>query len=186
MDRLDDPVGNVPGHSEAHTNKVEDLAKIPDGELAHSALQRIAACHPSRTAVEDISGARITYSGLAIKMNQLAGLLRERGLVLEQIVPIMLEKSINTIVAMFGILVAGGAFLPLGPENPRERNLGILEDSGAKLVITDQLNADFFKGTPYEVVIIDAVSWDTIPLQRQIVPGLNPNSLAYVIYTSGR
>ncbi|GIC87449.1 putative nonribosomal peptide synthase [Aspergillus udagawae] len=185
MDRLDDPVGNVPGHSEAHTNKVKDLAKIPDGELAHSALQRIAACHPSRTAVEDISGARITYSGLAIKMNQLAGLLRERGLVLEQIVPIMLEKSINTIVAMFGILVAGGAFLPLGPENPRERNLGILEDSGAKLVITDQLNADFFKGTPYEVVILDAVSWDTIPLQRQIVPGLNPNSLAYVIYTSG-
>lgn len=146
----------------------------------------MAASHPSRTAVEDISGARITYAGLAIKMNQLAGLLRERGLELEQIVPIMLEKSINTIVAMFGILVAGGAFLPLGPENPRERNLGILEDCGAKLVIADQLNADYFKGTSYEVIVIDAIAWDTIPLQRQVVPGLNPNSLAYVIYTSGR
>ncbi|KAF7128709.1 hypothetical protein CNMCM5793_003560 [Aspergillus hiratsukae] len=176
MDRLDDPVGNVPA---------EDPAESPDGELAHSALQRIAASHPSRTAVEDISGARITYAGLAIKMNQLAALLRERGLLLDQIVPIMLEKSINTIVAMFGILVAGGAFSPLGPENPRERNLGILEDSGAKLVITDQLNVEFFKGTSCEVIIIDAVAWDTIPLQRQIVPGLNPNSLAYVIYTSG-
>ncbi|PKX88642.1 putative nonribosomal peptide synthase [Aspergillus novofumigatus IBT 16806] len=185
MERLDDPADNVPDHCEAHANKVEDPAESLDGELAHSALQRIAASHPSWTAVEDISGARITYAGLAIKMNQLAGLLRERGVVLEQIVPIMLEKSINTIVAMFGILVAGGAFLPLGPENPRERNLGILEDSGAKLVITDQLNAEFFKGTSYEVIIIDAVSWDTIPLQRQIVPGLNPKSLAYVIYTSG-
>ncbi|KAF4181180.1 hypothetical protein CNMCM7927_000746 [Aspergillus lentulus] len=184
MERLDDPVGNVPV-SEGQTIRVEDPAESPDAELAHSALQRIAASHPSWTAVEDIAGARITYAGLAIKMNQLAGLLRERGLELEQIVPIMLEKSINTIVAIFGILVAGGAFLPLGPENPRERNLGILEDSGAKLVITDQLNADFFEGTSYEVVIIDAVAWDTIPLQRQVVPGLNPNSLAYVIYTSG-
>lgn len=185
MERVDDPVGNVPV-SEGQTIKVEDPAESPDAELAHSALQRIAASHPSWTAVEDIAGARITYAGLTIKMNQLAGLLRERGLELEQIVPIMLEKSINTIVAMFGILVAGGAFLPLGPENPRERNLGILEDSGAKLVITDQVNAEFFEGTSYEVIIIDAVAWDTIPLQRQVVPGLNPNSLAYVIYTSGR
>jgi amino acid adenylation domain-containing protein len=185
METLDDPVGNVPV-SEGQTIKVEDPAESPDAELAHSALQRIAASHPSWTAVEDIAGARITYAGLAIKMNQLAGLLRERGLELEQIVPIMLEKSINTIVAMFGILVAGGAFLPLGPENPRERNLGILEDSGAKLVVTDQPNAEFFEGTSYEVIIIDAVAWDTIPLQRQVVPGLNPNSLAYVIYTSGR
>ncbi|KAH1483426.1 Nonribosomal peptide synthetase 7, partial [Aspergillus fumigatus] len=47
------------------------------------------------------------------------------------------------------------------------------------------LNADFFKGTSYEVIVIDAIAWDTIPLQRQVVPGLNPNSLAYVIYTSG-
>ncbi|EDP52231.1 hypothetical protein EMGR_001523 [Emarellia grisea] len=184
MERLDDPVGSVPV-SAVHTIQAEDRVESPGGELAHSALQRMAASHPSRTAVEDISGARITYAGLAIKMNQLAGLLRERGLELEQIVPIMLEKSINTIVAMFGILVAGGAFLPLGPENPRERNLGILEDCGAKLVIADQLNADFFKGTSYEVIVIDAIAWDTIPLQRQVVPGLNPNSLAYVIYTSG-
>ncbi|EAW21021.1 putative nonribosomal peptide synthase [Aspergillus fischeri NRRL 181] len=177
MDRLDDPVGDVPV-SGAQTIKVEDRVESPDGELAHSALQRIAASHPSWTAVEDISGARITYAGLAIKMNQLAGCLRKRGLELEQIVPIMLEKSINTIIAMFGILVAGGAFLPLGPENPRERNLGILEDCGAKLVITDKLNAEFFKCTSYEVIVIDAIAWDTIPLQRQIVPGLNPNSLA--------
>ncbi|GFF64357.1 nonribosomal peptide synthetase 7 [Aspergillus lentulus] len=184
MERVDDPVDNVPV-SEGQTIKVEDPPEGPDAELAHSALQRIAASHPSWTAVEDIAGARITYAGLTIKMNQLAGLLREKGLELEQIVPIMVEKSINTIVAMFGILVAGGAFLPLGPENPRERNLGILEDSGAKLVITDQVNAEFFEGTSYEVIIIDAVTWDTIPLQRQVVPGLNANSLAYVIYTSG-
>ncbi|KAL5363155.1 Nonribosomal peptide synthetase 7 [Aspergillus floccosus] len=177
-DRLKGPLGNVPGDFDARANEVNAPVVSLDVELAHSALQRVAVSHPSRTAVEDLSGARLTYSGLAIKMNQLAGLLREKGVVLEQIVPIMLEKSINTIVAMFGILVAGGAFLPLGPENPRERNMGIIEDCGATLIITDKENAEFFVGTSYNLVIIDAVVWDELPLQRQIVPRLSPDSLA--------
>lgn len=181
-----DSVDNVPGDSRAHINKFEDRAKSSDGRLGQSALLRIAASHPGRTAVEDLSGARITYSGLVIRMNQLAGLLRQKGVVLEQVVPIMLQKSINTVIAMFSILVAGGAFLPLDPEGPRERNMGILEDARAKLVITDKQNAEYFKETSYEIVTIDVVAWDTLPLQRQIVPGLNPESLAYVIYTSGR
>ena len=109
--------------------------------LSHSAFQRMAASYPARTALQDVSGRRITYAGLAIKVNQLVGLLRAKGIVLEQVVPMMLEKSINTVVAIFGILIAGGAFLPLGPENPRERNLRILEDLEGKIAIVDQLNS---------------------------------------------
>ncbi|KAL6857396.1 NRPS [Amphichorda felina] len=156
-----------------------------DQELGHSALQRMAASYPGKTAVEDASGNRISYAGLAIKINQLAGLLQENGVGLEQLVPLMLEKSINTIVAMFGVLAAGGAFLPLGPENPRERNLGILQDSEARIVITDRLNAAFFDGSVYQVIVIDDVAWDMIPIKPQFVPGMTPDSLAYVIYTSG-
>lgn len=48
------------------------------------------------------------------------------------------EKSINAVVAILGVLVASGAFLPLEPENPRERNLGIVEDLEGKIAITDQ------------------------------------------------
>lgn len=185
--KLNGSEADEPDDSQVHIHEIEDQIKNPsDFQLGHSALQKTAASHPGRTAVEDLSGARITYAGLVIKMNQLAGILREKGVMLEQVVPIMLQKSINTVVAMFGILVAGGAFLPLDPETPRERNLGILEDCSTKLVITDTQNAGFFKETSYEVVIIDVVAWDTLPLQRQIVPELNPDSLAYVIYTSGR
>lgn len=154
-------------------------------ELGHAALQRIAATYPWKTAVEDASGKRISYAGLAIKINQVAAILRAEGVILEQLVPLLLEKSINTIVAMFGVLVAGGAFLPLSPENPRERNLGIIEDSEAKIIITDRLNAAFFDDLRYKVIVIDDIPWDTIPVQRQIVPELTPENLAYVIYTSG-
>ncbi|RJE24545.1 Condensation domain protein [Aspergillus sclerotialis] len=168
-----------------YDDPVLSLKSRSEYDLAQSALQRMAITCPSKTAVEDYSGRKITYAGLSIKINQLAQLLREKGVVLEQIVPMTLEKSINSIVAMFGILVAGGAFLPLGPENPRERNLGILEDSESTIVITDRLNAKFFNDTKYEIVVIDDVEWDTIPITRQVVPGLKPDCLAYVIYTSG-
>ncbi|OJJ70923.1 hypothetical protein ASPBRDRAFT_196470 [Aspergillus brasiliensis CBS 101740] len=156
-----------------------------DDELGHSAFHRIACNYPSRTAVEDATGASITYAGMAIKVNQLAGLLRAKGVVLEQVVPLLLEKSISTIISMLGVMVSGGAFLPLGPENPRERNLGIMEDCEAKVVITDRQNAGFFDDLTYEVIVIDDLDWDAMPIQREIVPDLTPDSLAYLIYTSG-
>ncbi|KAA8643884.1 putative nonribosomal peptide synthase [Aspergillus tanneri] len=174
---------------EMYANGGEDQASVIaeslDYELGYSAIQKIAVSHPSKTAVEEFSRARITYAGLSIKMNQLAGLLRDKGVVLEQVVPMMLEKSINTVVAMFGILVAGGAFLPLGPESPRDRNLGILDDCNASVIVTDRLNAEFFKDTKYDIIVMDALEWDSMPIERQVVPGLSPDSLAYVIYTSG-
>ncbi|KAJ5369521.1 non-ribosomal peptide synthetase [Penicillium cosmopolitanum] len=154
-------------------------------ELAHSAFQRMAVSHPAKVAVQDASGNQITYAGLAIKANQLAGLLIRKGTKLEQIVPVMFEKSINTVVAIFGILVAGGAFLPLGPENPRERNLGILEDLEGNIAIADRCNAAFFIDAGYEVIVLDDLKWDAMPIERHDVPGLKPNNLAYVIYTSG-
>lgn len=164
-----------------------EVAKVSpaDDELGHSAFHRIACTYPSRTAVEDATGASITYAGMAIKVNQLAGLLRAKGVVLEQVVPLLLEKSISTIIAMLGVMVSGGAFLPLGPENPRERNLGIMEDCEAKVVITDRQSARFFDDLAYEVIVIDDLDWDAMPIQREIVPDLTPDNLAYLIYTSG-
>lgn len=154
-------------------------------DLGFSAFMRMAAAHPARIAVHDISGENITYAGLAIKIHQLAGVLRSAGVKLEQVVPMLLEKSINTIVSIFGILVSGGGLLPLGPENPRDRNVGILEDCRATHVITDRLNKGFFDDLPYNVIVIDDIDWNRLPIERPVTPGLNPDSLAYVIYTSG-
>ncbi|PWY87257.1 non-ribosomal peptide synthetase [Aspergillus sclerotioniger CBS 115572] len=185
---VDGPVEEVAHSEPRYASKTEDRSSTStyqDNELGHSAFHRIACSYPSRTAVEDAAGNSITYAGMAIKVNQLAGLLRAKGVVLEQVVPLLLEKSISTIVAMLGVLVSGGAFLPLGPENPRERNLGIMEDSEAKVVITDRQNASFFDDLVYDVIIIDALDWETMPIKREIVPELRPDSLAYLIYTSG-
>ncbi|KAL8936307.1 MAG: hypothetical protein Q9216_005001 [Gyalolechia sp. 2 TL-2023] len=179
------PTDPAQGHIDMFDNGPSAAVRSIEDELAHSAFQRTAASRPARTAVLDASGDRITYAGLAIKVNQLAGLLRAKGVGLEQVVPIMLEKSINTVVAIFGILVAGGAFLPLGPDNPRERNLRILEDLEGRIAITDGANAGFFVDAGYQAIILADLPWETMPVERQIVPDLKPECLAYVIYTSG-
>jgi amino acid adenylation domain-containing protein len=187
----------VDWHTESYANSESDTrlstsressfpsTPSPDNELAHSALQRIAIISPWKTAVQDAAGNLLTYAGLAIKVNQLAGILRAKGMVLEQLVPIMMEKSINTVIAMYGILAAGGAFLPLGPENPWERNRGIIEDSEARLVITDRHCAESLHGLGCEVLVIDELDWNTIPIKKEFIPGLRPSSLAYDVYTSG-
>ncbi|KAF1359039.1 putative nonribosomal peptide synthase [Lizonia empirigonia] len=174
-----------PSRKEVEATGDKEISTSAHCELAYSAFQRAAALYPGKVAVQDISGSRLTYAGLSIKVNRLAGLLRNKGVVLDQVVPIMFEKSINTVVAIFGILVAGGAFLPLGPENPRLRNQGILEDLEGAIAVTDRSNAEFFDDARYEVIVLDDLEWDTMPIERQMVPALKPTNLAYVIYTSG-
>jgi amino acid adenylation domain-containing protein len=166
-------------------NKIRTLDKGASRELAHSAFQKVSASYPAKIAVQDNSGSYLTYAGLSIKVNQLAGRLRSKGVVPDQVVPVMFEKSINTVVGIFGILVAGGAFLPLGPENPRQRNHGILEELDSSIAVTDRSNAHFFDDTGYEVIVLDDLEWDKMPIEKQLAPDLKPTNLAYVIYTSG-
>lgn len=168
------------GGSPQYRTAVSEVA-----DMGYSAFRRMAALYPQRMAVQDVSGDSISYAGLGIRIDKLAALLKEKGVELEQAVPIMLEKSINTIVAMFGVIVSGAAFLTLGPENPRERNIDMMDDSESRLVITDRMNAGFFEDTRYDVLVIDDLEWDSMPIQRPYVAGLAPDNLAYIVYTSG-
>ncbi|MEC3440859.1 AMP-binding protein, partial [Bacillus cereus] len=78
----------------------------------------------------------LTYKELNEKSNQLARLLREGGVGPDTVVGIMVERSIEMVVGIFGILKAGGAYLPLSPNHPSSRLQFIIEDSGAKLILT--------------------------------------------------
>ncbi|KAF2836604.1 nonribosomal peptide synthase [Patellaria atrata CBS 101060] len=154
-------------------------------EMVHVEIQRMAVVYPSNIAIQEASGNSITYAGLSIKANQLATLLRKKGVRAEQVVPVMLDKSINTAVVMLGVMISGGAFVTLDGKNPRERNSGIIEDVGAKISITDKANSKFFEGVDYEVIVIEDVQWHSIPIQRCLAPEVTPESLVYIVYTSG-
>ncbi|NOQ24124.1 MAG: amino acid adenylation domain-containing protein [Bacteroidales bacterium] len=78
----------------------------------------------------------ITYEELNNRSNQLAAYLREKGVEPDSIVALLIDRSIETIVGILGILKAGGAYLPIDSEYPEDRIKFILNDSGAKFLIS--------------------------------------------------
>ncbi|WP_432408907.1 amino acid adenylation domain-containing protein [Wukongibacter sp. M2B1] len=125
----------------------------------------------------------VTYRELNERSNQLARVLRKRGVGPETIVGIMVERSIEMIVGILGILKAGGAYLPIDPGYPEERIRFMIEDSGTDMILV--------KGDLLERVKSNV---QTINLEdKGLYQGDNSNQkkineahdLAYIIYTSG-
>ena len=127
---------------------------IPDC-LIHEFFEDQAKIHPSKTAV--ISGnSGLTFRELNEKANQLANYLVERGAVQGDIIGISIERSVEMIVAVFGILKAGCCYLPLDPSFPDERISFMVNDAKAKLIITQSSNREkLSKFYDYSIVFIN-------------------------------
>jgi amino acid adenylation domain-containing protein len=127
-----------------------------------------------------------SYKQLNVKANQLAHFLRRQGVDLETPVGVMMHKSAKLITTIWGILKAGGAFVPLDPTYPQERLLYMQQDSGTKLVLTSTGASDFLKNHAVDVINIESI-WELLDQESPENPNVtvHPDSLAYIIYTSG-
>jgi len=81
----------------------------------------------------------VTYRKLNEKVNQLARLLKKKGVMPESVVGVMMEPAVKTIVTLLAILKAGGAYLPIDPGTPVERIRFMLENAGARILLTNSL-----------------------------------------------
>jgi amino acid adenylation domain-containing protein len=124
----------------------------------------------------------LTYAQLDKKANQLAQQLRSRGVVPDTIVGILMERSVEMMVAIIAILKAGGAYLPIDPEYPEERIRYMLADSNAKLFLTDYKD-NIPVGTGGLAPLYLPLA--NHPVTRNPQLAMSPRNLAYVIYTSG-
>jgi amino acid adenylation domain-containing protein len=128
----------------------------------------------------------LTYGELNRRANQLAHFLRRRGVTAESVVGICLERSLDLIVAIVGVLKAGGAYLPLDPGSPVERAQYMLETASAATVLTSRALAGATGLDDSRIVCLDEVR-----SRLAIEPAYNPRSVAtganaaYVIFTSG-
>lgn len=125
----------------------------------------------------------ITYLELDQKANQLANQLLQKGIKAEMSVPVYLERGIDMMISVLGILKAGGLYLPIDTEFPKERVGYMLKDSNAKFVIS---NADsrlaLTDSNNFEVIEINNLQNQS--KQRPHI-GISSDQLAYIIYTSG-
>ncbi|MEJ7675700.1 MAG: AMP-binding protein [Chitinophagaceae bacterium] len=130
---------------------------------------------------------QLNYKELNERANQLAHYLRSKGVHEETLVPICIERSIEMIVGILGILKSGGAYVPVDPEYPQERISYMLEDIGATIAVSStDIRAKLQTPEGIEVIELDT-DWKAISNQsaENLQINVEPHHLAYVIYTSG-
>ncbi|NLA87256.1 MAG: AMP-binding protein, partial [Clostridiales bacterium] len=157
-------------------------ADYPSGMTIHQIFEEQAAKTPDNTALV-FKDARMTYKELNERANSLARTLRANGVGPDAIVGLIIDRSLEMIVAILGVLKAGGAYMPIDPDYPAERKAYMLEDSGAKVLLTKRSCAG---DIPYGGTIIDlndASSFSPDVSNPDIAS--KPEHLAYIIYTSG-
>lgn len=154
---------------------------------ANVLFERQAALYPDKTAVI-ACGRSLTFRELNENANKIANHLIEMGLSIEQMVGVMLPRTVDVYAARQGIMKAGGAFLPIDPEYPDERISYILEDSRAEFVLMPRELARERK------MLIDNLSAKVLVLEELLAEDGNtenprvdikPENLCYCIYTSG-
>jgi amino acid adenylation domain-containing protein len=151
----------------------------------HHLFEAQAARTPNATAVV-FGHESLTYAELDRRANQLARHLIKLGAVADGLVGICVERSLEMVVGLLGIMKAGSAYVPLDPAYPRDRIAFMLENAEVPLLLTQaQLAENLPKGAS-KVVLLDS-DWPEIATQSQEPPALtlDPENRAYVIYTSG-
>jgi amino acid adenylation domain-containing protein len=133
-------------------------------------------------------GETISYAEMDAYANQLAHLLRQRGVAPGQLVGVCLERSFEMIVALLAIMKAGAAYVPLDPEYPRGRLAFMLDDSTPAATVTRRAERDSLPDDVKQLVVLDdpevAAALARMPGTR-LAERVSGGALAYAIYTSG-
>ncbi|MNM18766.1 Linear gramicidin synthase subunit B [compost metagenome] len=157
------------------------------GQTIEGLFSAQAARQPQAMALT-FAGEHLSYAELDARANQLARVLRERGVGPQVRVGLALERSLEMVVGLLAILKAGGAYVPLDPEYPLERLHYMIEDSGIRLLLGQRSLFQALGELPNHVArwsleddgpAVAAVSGEALVTQSL------PGHQAYLIYTSG-
>lgn len=141
---------------------------------------------PAALALEDDRLA-LSFRELDARSSQLANyLVRHFGVGRDAIVALFLERSIESIIAILGILKAGAAYLPLSPSHPLERNAYMLSDARPRAILAQATSTALLPETSAPIILLDG-DCQSIASEPMSAPAIHVEAcdLAYVVYTSG-
>jgi amino acid adenylation domain-containing protein len=165
----------------------------PKDKCIHELFEQQVRDNPDSVAVV-YEENQLTYRQLNEKTNQLAHYLREQhGIEPDTLVGLCVERSLEMVIGLLGILKSGGAYVPLDPNYPQERLHYMLEDASLDVVLSQAQAEGVLAGFDGSVLLLDGLcnvtnslfseySLDNVSVAEA---GLSSSHLAYVIYTSG-
>ncbi|WP_338485301.1 non-ribosomal peptide synthase/polyketide synthase [Pseudomonas trivialis] len=153
----------------------------PRERCVHQLFEAHALAQPEATAVQ-FNGDALSYGELNRRANGLAHRLVAAGVGPDVLVAVHVERSLAMVVGLLAVLKAGGAYVPLDPQFPADRLAFMLDDSRARVLLTQsQLVGRLTLPDGVQVLTIDAAETAEHNPQVEVAP----QHLAYVIYTSG-
>ena len=188
LDNLNIKISNICMLSEAEKNKIlydfnNTKTDYPKDKTIAELFEEQANKTPNNVAVV-FGMQKLTYKELNERANSLAYYLRKNGIETNDLVGIMVNRSLEMIIGMLAVLKAGGAYIPIDPTYPKDRIEYMLKNSNSKLLLTQEHLHDItdFKNCVY----IDLSNDSIYSLPNDNLNHTNtPEDLAYVIYTSG-
>lgn len=163
------------------------MVDFPEEKTVLDLFEEQVKKSPHKIAVHS-EGSSISYQELDQKANKLGHFLKKRGVEAESLIGLCMEKSIDLMIGMLGILKAGAAYVPLDPSYPSSRIKYLLEDSELNVILghshSREVLAPCLEG---RVFISLDIEWANISEEESDPPSreVTPNNLIYIIYTSG-
>jgi amino acid adenylation domain-containing protein len=171
-------------------NKCNDTFRQYDSEAGiHDLVEKQAKTRPDAVAVTSREG-QISYREMDEKANQIARYLRDRGAGPEQNIGICLQRGVEMIVWLLGIMKSGAVYVPLDAQYPEQRLAYMIKDAGVKLVVTTSEQAkklsECVEEGRAEVIEVEREEEEIGKYSRERVNSeAGGSNLAYVMYTSG-
>ncbi|MFZ2538549.1 MAG: amino acid adenylation domain-containing protein, partial [Oscillospiraceae bacterium] len=151
----------------------------------HQLFEHQVELVPNEVAVV-FENQKLTYGELNERSNQLANYLRSLGVGPETKVAIFMDRSLELMIGIMGVLKAGGAFVPLDPIYPSQRVQFILEDLKIPVVLTHSSYAEEFDSSNVKILSLDKVRDELFGFGVDNLPNIvAPDNLMYVLFTSG-
>ncbi|MCP3162991.1 non-ribosomal peptide synthase/polyketide synthase [Myxococcus qinghaiensis] len=162
----------------------QTAVEFPREGCVHHLFEEQVALRPDAVALE-FGEQRLSYRELEARANQLAWALKARGVGVDVLVAVCLERSVELIVSLLAILKAGGAYVPLDSSYPARRLEQMLEDTTPRLLITTRALLEQLpqEGRP-ELMLLEEERLAGLPTTAPRMP-VSGRNLAYVDFTSG-
>ena len=181
-------IGELPLLSELEQHQLlhewNDTSKEYPSLCIHELFEQQVERTPEAVALifED---EELSYQELNRRAVRLARRLRQLGVGPEVLVGILMERSIEMVVSLLGVLKSGGAYVPLDPEYPQERLSFMLTDSRVSVVLTQSHLVERLPAHDVRVMCVDSDEGEVVDEITILETRVSPQNLAYIIYTSG-